>query len=215
MSNERWPARRAGMVRDQLERRGIRDQRVLAALQHVPRERFVPALGRAFACDDRPVSIGHGQTISQPFMVAAMTEALRVQPGQRVLEIGTGSGYQAAVLAELGADVYTVERVPQLAESARSVLDELGYSHVHVRVGDGSLGWPEHAPFDRILVTAGAPAVPPALLEQLDPDRGLLVAPVGPRLVQTLVAVERSGNEWVREELLVCRFVPLLGAEGW
>ena len=203
------------MVLEQLRRRGVSDERVLEALARVPRERFVPLRGRAEACADRALEIGHGQTISQPFMVAIMTQTLQVEPGHRVLEVGTGSGYQAAVLSELGADVYSIERVSELAELARARLDELGFGDVRVRVGDGSLGWPEQAPFDRVLVTAAAPAVPPPLLDQLDDDGGRLVAPIGPRDLQDLVAVERVGNEWVTEKVLECRFVPLLGSEGW
>ena len=203
------------MVFDQLRRRGIKDDRVLDALASVPRERFVPEGQREHSCTDRALAIGHGQTISQPFMVAIMTEALRVEAGHRALEIGTGSGYQAAVLSAVGAEVYTVERVPELVEKARARLDELGFGDVRIREGDGSLGWPEQAQFDRILVTAAAPAVPPPLLEQMDPHGGRLVAPVGPRDLQDLVVVERVGNDWVTEKVLECRFVLLLGIEGW
>ncbi len=210
-----WSERRTDMVVDQVRRRGIEDPRVLEALESVPRERFVPEPLRYRACSDHALSIGHGQTISQPYMVAAMTEALQVSPSHRVLEIGTGSGYQAAVLALLAAEVYTIEFVPELAESARARLDELRCGDVRVRLGDGSVGWPEKAPFERILVTAGAPAVPRALLEQLDPSGGRLVAPVGDRDLQELVVVERLGNEWATEKLMGCRFVPLLGEEGW
>lgn len=215
MTDENWPARRARMVREQLRKRRIEDENVLDALERVPRERFLPDPLLRHACEDRAVTIGHGQTISQPYMVAIMTELLQVRPGDRVLEIGTGSGYQAAVLSELGAEVYTVERVPELAETARQTLDELGFGDVRVREGDGSLGWQEEAPFDRILVTAGAPEVPPTLLEQLEPESGRLVAPVGPRDLQTLIVVERFGNEWTRDKVLECRFVPLVGSEGW
>jgi protein-L-isoaspartate(D-aspartate) O-methyltransferase len=215
MYQDKWSSRRTDMVLDQLRRRGIQDQRVLAALARVPRERFVPAVIRDQACADRALAIGHGQTISQPFMVGVMTEALKVEPGDRVLEIGTGSGYQAAVLATLGAEVYTVERVPELASTARARLDELGFGDVRVRVDDGSLGWPGQAPFERIVVTAAAPSVPAPLLEQLSPEGGRLVVPVGARDLQDLVVVERLGNERVTEKMLECRFVPLLGSEGW
>jgi protein-L-isoaspartate(D-aspartate) O-methyltransferase len=215
MYQDKWSSRRTDMVLDQLRRRGIQDQRVLAALARVPRERFVPAVIRDQACADRALAIGHGQTISQPFMVGVMTEALKVEPGDRVLEIGTGSGYQAAVLATLGAEVYTVERVPELASTARARLDELGFGDVRVRVDDGSLGWPGQAPFERIVVTAAAPSVPAPLLEQLSPEGGRLVVPVGARDLQDLVVVERFGNERVTEKMLECRFVPLLGSEGW
>ena len=215
MEDDKWSARRTDMVLDQLRRRGIKDGSVLDALATVPRERFVPEPRREHSCADRALAIGHGQTISQPFMVAIMTEALRVEPGHRVLEIGTGSGYQAAVLSAVGAEVYTVERVPELVEEARARLDELGFGDVRIREGDGSLGWPEQAQFDRILVTAAAPTVPPPLLEQMDRDGGRLVAPVGPRDLQDLVVVERFGNDWVTEKVIECRFVLLRGMEGW
>lgn len=215
MSEGIWSARRAGMVREQLRARGLRDERVLAALERVPRERFLPDPQRRYACHDRAVRIGHGQTMSQPYMVAVMTELMRVGPGRRVLEIGTGSGYQAAVLSALGADVHSIERVAALARGARATLDELGFGDVRVRHGDGSLGWPELAPYDAIVVTAAAPTVPRALREQLSPDLGRLVAPVGRRDLQDLIVVERSGNEWTTEKILECRFVPLLGMEGW
>jgi protein-L-isoaspartate(D-aspartate) O-methyltransferase len=203
------------MVLEQLRARGLADERVLGALADVPRERFVPARRRGEACADQAIEIGHGQTISQPFMVGMMSQLLRVEPGHRVLEVGTGSGYQAAVLSALGAEVWSVERVPELAAEARARLDELGFGDVRVRLRDGSLGWPDGAPFDRIVVTAAAPAVPQPLLEQLHPDGGRLVAPVGPRNLQDLVVVERTGNAWVTEKVLECRFVPLLGSEGW
>lgn len=203
------------MVREQIRARGIDDLRVLAAMQRVPRERFVPRELRAHAYTDGALSIGEGQTISQPYMVAAMTYALEVEPDHHVLEIGTGSGYQAAVLGELVAEVYTVERVPDLVRRASTVLSELGYTNVHVREGDGSTGWPEHAPFQRILVAAGAPRTPPALLTQLDADDGRLVAPVGARDLQELILVRRLGNTWTSDRLMDVRFVPLLGEEGW
>jgi len=203
------------MVREQIRARGIDDLRVLEAMQRVPRERFVPRELRAHAYKDGALSIGEGQTISQPYMVAAMTYALEVEPDHHVLEIGTGSGYQAAVLGELVAEVYTVERVPDLVRRASTVLSELGYTNVHVREGDGSTGWPEHAPFQRILVAAGAPRTPPALLTQLDADDGRLVAPVGARDLQELVLVRRLGNTWTSDRLMDVRFVPLLGEEGW
>jgi len=203
------------MVREQIRARGIDDLRVLEAMQRVPRERFVPRELRAHAYKDGALSIGEGQTISQPYMVAAMTYALEVEPDHHVLEIGTGSGYQAAVLGELVAEVYTVERVPDLVRRASTVLSELGYANVHVREGDGSTGWPEHAPFQRILVAAGAPRTPPALLTQLDADDGRLVAPVGARDLQELVLVRRLGNTWTSDRLMDVRFVPLLGEEGW
>jgi protein-L-isoaspartate(D-aspartate) O-methyltransferase len=203
------------MVRHQLEARGIRDRRVLQALRSVPRHEFVPESARSSAYDDAPLPIGHGQTISQPFMVALMTEALRLSGGERVLEVGTGSGYQAAILAEMGCEVYTMERDPELAEKARERLAGLGWAGVHVVVGDGSRGLAEKAPFRGIVVTAGSPGVPPALREQLDPKGGALVIPVGERSYQELLRVERWGSDFTEENLGGCTFVPLIGEEGW
>ena len=209
-------ALRERMVDQQIEKRGVRDAAVLGAMGKVPRERFVPESLAARAYDDRPLPIGEGQTISQPYIVAMMTEALRLRPEDRVLEIGTGAGYAAAVLAVIAADVYTIERLGGLAESARRRLAELGYANVHVRHGDGSLGWPEHAPYDAIVVAAGAPDVPTALLEQLAIG-GRLVMPVGRKLDgQRLVRIERTGaDRYEREFLEVVVFVPLIGAQGW
>lgn len=215
MKDPDWARLRTEMVQKQIRRRGVADARVLEALRQVPRERFVPPRVRGRAYTDHALPIGGGQTISQPFMVAVMTEALELGPTDRVLEIGTGSGYQAAVLAELAAEVYTIERIERLADEARSLLDALGYGDVRVRVGDGTAGWPEMAPFDAILVAAGAPAPPPALLDQLSPDGGRLVAPVGDRELQNLVVVERMGTEFTTKRLMACRFVPLVGEEGW
>ena len=203
------------MVEADLRRRGIRDPRVLEAMTAVPRHRFVPEQERPHAYEDRALPLEKGQTISQPYMVAFMTEALRVGPEHRVLEIGTGSGYQTAVLARLAREVFTVERLPELQADARALLEGLGLGNVRFRVGDGSLGWPEHAPYDRILVTAGAPAVPPALERQLAPDGGVLVIPVGDAEVQELVVLTRDGERWSSTPLLGCRFVPLVGDEGW
>ena len=215
MTREESETRRSRMVREQIRARGVTDPRVLDAVERVPRERFVPGEAQEESYRDSALGIGHGQTISQPYIVAAMTEALEVEPGHRVLDVGTGSGYQAAVLAEIGAEVFTIERVAQLAESARDLLKQLGYTAVHVRVGDGSLGWPEEAPFDRIIVGAGAPELPPALLDQLSPDGGRLIAPVGDRDLQQVKRVVRDGNEYQSDSLMGCRFVPLLGEEGW
>jgi len=215
MADERYEAQRARMVREQLERRGIREAAVLKAMGQVPRERFVPVGYRPQAYEDRALGIGQGQTISQPYMVAVMTEALKVPAGARVLEVGTGSGYQAAVLAALGAEVYTIERIPTLAAAARARLARLGLGGVSVRVGDGSSGWSEYAPYAGILVAAAAPAVADALLQQLDPDGGRLVVPIGDRELQDLVLVERSGAAFSYQTLLACRFVPLLGEKGW
>jgi len=207
---------RRRMVETQLARRGVRDPAVLAAMGMVPRETFVPAPLAADAYDDGPLPIGEGQTISQPYIVALMTEALRLASGDRVLEIGTGSGYAAAVLAEIAAEVYTIERLAPLAESARRRLAELGYATVHVRCGDGTLGWPEHAPYDAIVVTAGGPEVPKALLDQLAVG-GRLVMPVGgsPRAQHLVRVVRRATDDYGYEDLGDVAFVPLIGAEGW
>ena len=196
-----------------LARRGIRDTRVLAAMAAVPREEFVPEAQRRQAYADRALSIGHGQTISQPFMVASMLEPLGLDGG-RVLDVGTGSGYQAAVLSELADEVVTIERVPELAERARRTLERAGYANVDVRVGDGTLGVPERAPFDGIVVAAAAPAVPGALYDQLAPG-GRIVVPVGTRHEQWLEIVERSTAGPMRRRTVPCRFVPLLGSEGF
>jgi protein-L-isoaspartate(D-aspartate) O-methyltransferase len=206
---------RSRMVEDDLRRRGIRDPRVLDAMARVPRHRFVPERERRHAYEDRALPLELGQTISQPYMVAYMTEALRVRPTDRVLEIGTGSGYQTAVLARLAAEVFTIERIADLQGAAREVLEELGVRNVRYRVGDGTLGWPEHAPYDRIMVTAGAPAVPSALHQQLAEDGGVMVIPVGEHDLQELIAITRSGDDARAEPLLGCRFVPLVGDEGW
>lgn len=206
---------RQAMVERQLEPRGIRDPLVLEAMGAVPREVFLPPERRHLAYSDQAVPIGQGQTISQPYMVAAMTEALRPRPGDQVLEVGTGSGYQTAVLARIVAEVFTVERFEPLSEAARRTLDSLDVANVRYRVGDGSLGWPEEGPFDGILVTAGAPRVPDVLKEQLSDDGGRLVIPVGPRSTQELVRYVKEGTEIVAEHLMACRFVPLVGEEGW
>jgi protein-L-isoaspartate(D-aspartate) O-methyltransferase len=204
------------MVENQLERRGIADPLVLAAMGKVPREAFVPPELADEAYADGPLPIGEGQTISQPYIVALMTEALELRGGERVLEIGAGSGYAAAVLAEIAAELFTVERHARLAEEAAARLAGLGYDNVQVRVGDGSRGWPEHAPYEAIVVAAGAPEVPEALKEQLAVG-GRLVIPVGRgRTLQDLLRLRRlSETEYQREELGGVRFVPLVGEEGW
>lgn len=199
------------MVETQLVARGVRDPEVLRALRNVPRHRFVPRELESNAYADRPLSIGQGQTISQPYIVAFMTEQLKVRPEARVLEVGTGSGYQAAVLAELGARVYSVERDGRLAAQAARRLRALGYPSVRLRTGDGSLGWPEEAPFDRILVTAYAPEIPTGLLDQLS-ETGRMLLPLGEALSQTLTSVERPGGVLRAEPLCGCVFVPLVGA---
>ncbi len=206
---------RSLMVEEQLRGRGIRSEAVLEVMGSVPRERFLPPSQEHRAYHDQALPLSQGQTVSQPYMVAIMTEALRLRPSDRVLEIGTGSGYQTAVLSPLAAAVFSVERLPDLAREAEEVLADLGRQNVRVKVGDGTLGWPEEAPFDAILVTAGAPEVPEALRAQLSEDGGRLVIPVGDRMVQELVRVTRTGDECETEEILACRFVPLLGKEGW
>jgi protein-L-isoaspartate(D-aspartate) O-methyltransferase len=197
-----------------LRRRGISDARVLAAIDRVPRERFVPSELRARAYDDRALPIGHGQTISQPFMVAAICAALELYGDERVLDVGTGSGYQAAVLAELAAEVVTIERVPALAERAARSLAAAGYGGVEVRVGDGTLGVPERAPFDGIAVAAAAPSVPEALYGQLAPN-GRMVVPVGSRRDQQLEIVLRGPQGRQTRTSVPCRFVPLVGEAGF
>jgi protein-L-isoaspartate(D-aspartate) O-methyltransferase len=200
---------RLAMVHEQIERRGVADPRVLDAMRRVPRERFVPEAVRAQAYEDRPLLIGEGQTISQPYIVAFMTEAARVAPGDRVLEIGTGSGYQAAVLDEVGAEVYSIEILPDLAERARRALAETGHGDVRVKTGDGFKGWPEAAPFAVILVTAAPEEIPAPLLDQLGPG-GRLVIPIGSGN-QELVRVTRTEQGFRRESLLPVRFVPMTG----
>jgi protein-L-isoaspartate(D-aspartate) O-methyltransferase len=205
---------RSEMVERQLRRRGITDERVLGAMAKVPREAFVPERLREYAYDDGALPIGHGQTISQPFVVATICSLLALRGTERVLDVGTGSGYQAAVLAELAADVVTIERIPELAEEARGRFLEAGYPQVEARVGDGSLGVPDQAPFDAVAVAAAAPTVPPALYEQLADD-GRLVVPRGTRWGQELVLVVRGPDGPVERISIPVRFVPLLGDEGF
>jgi protein-L-isoaspartate(D-aspartate) O-methyltransferase len=202
------------MVAEQLEARGITDQRVLDAMRRVPREAFVDEDDRGRAYLDMPLRIGYGQTISQPYMVAIICQTADVHEGDRVLDIGTGSGYQAAVLAELGAEVHTIERIPELAGRARERLRAAGYDQVQVHVGDGSLGLPEHAPFDAIVVAAAAPDMPLSLYEQLVPG-GRLVVPVGGPEGQRLEVIVRSPEGPAITRSVPCRFVPLVGAEGF
>lgn len=206
--------RRRQMVELQMEARGISDPAVLAAMRQVPREEFVPQDVRAHAFDDSALPIGEGQTISQPYMVAYMTEQLRLTHDCRVLEVGTGSGYQCAVLAHLARRVFTIERIAGLQSAAMERLARLGSTNVEARAGDGSVGWPDEAPFDRIIVTAGAPHVPQPLIDQLV-DGGILIAPVGGMDEQRVVRVTRQGGSVSAIALLACRFVKLLGREGW
>lgn len=206
---------RERMVREQIEARGITSPAVLAAMAKAPRHLFVQEALHAQAYADNPVPIGHGQTISQPYIVALMSEMLEIAPGMRVLEIGTGSGYQAAVLAELGAEVYTVERIKELHLEARKRLTRMRYQNVRLKLDDGTLGWPELAPFDRIIVTAGGPYVPQPLLDQLG-DPGLLIMPVGrSRRDQDLVLMRRQGGATTEERRGGVIFVDLVGAHGW
>ena len=206
-----FAAAREAMVLDQIEARGVVDTAVLEAMRRVPRHEFVPDAWCAFAYADQPLPIGEDQTISQPYVVALMTELLHVKPGQRVLEIGTGSGYQAAVLAELGAEVYTIEIIGQLADRARATLDRLGYrKKIMVRTGDGYEGWPEAAPFDGIILTAAPPRVPQPLLDQLKPG-GRLVVPEGAGEQDLVVYVKSAEGRVQREVVLPVRFVPMTG----
>jgi len=199
---------RERMIDEQIRARDVRDARVLDALARVPRELFVPDASKPEAYADHPVPIGHGQTISQPYIVAYMTAALRLAPSHRVLEVGTGCGYQTAVLAELAREVFSVEVIPALAEDARARLDRIGYRNVHITVGDGHRGWSEHAPYDRVLVAAAAEAVPPALVEQLA-DTGILVIPVGVSN-QELRVLQKHGTRVDLLGTLPVRFVPLV-----
>jgi protein-L-isoaspartate(D-aspartate) O-methyltransferase len=204
------------MVTNQIAARGVRSAKVLDAMRKVPREQFLPEGLKEFAYEDSPLPIEAGQTISQPYIVAFMVEGLVLQGGEKVLEIGTGSGYAAAVLAEIAGEVYTIERIEELAKSATAALATAGYDNVHVLHADGTLGWPEHAPFDGIVVTAGGPEVPESLKQQLKTG-GRMVIPVGrDRAFQELQRVTRtSETEFETEYLAAVRFVPLVGAEGW
>lgn len=203
------------MVREQITARGVSSPAVLAAMRRVPRHLFVEQALKPQAYEDHPLPIGNGQTISQPYVVAWMTELLDVRPGMKVLEIGTGSGYQTAVLAEMGASVHSVERVPELHELARNRLSGMGYGNVYLKLDDGTLGWPEHAPFDRIIVTAGGPRVPEPFIEQLA-DPGLLVIPVGPeKRSQYLTVVRKMEGRVARKTLGQVMFVDLVGRHAW
>ncbi len=198
------------MVENQIRARGVSDTLVLKAMSRVPRHHFVPRTYRPLAYTDGPLPIGKGQTISQPYIVAFMTEALELSPEDRVLEVGTGSGYQAAVLGEIVREVYSIEIIPELGRSARELLEEMGYNNIRVRIGDGYLGWPEKAPFDAIIVTAAADKIPPPLIEQLK-DGGRLCIPVGGKNnVQSLMKITREGEKIRKETLLPVRFVPLV-----
>ena len=214
MKENHYQTFRLHMVEEQLERRGIVDPRVLHAMREVPRQLFVPEMSQMWAYEDHPLPIGHGQTISQPYIVALMLQALKLRGNEHVLEVGTGSGYQAALLGKLATHVCTVEVIPELAQSARAVLGYLGYDNVEVVAANGSIGWLPGAPYDAIVVAAAAPLVPPSLVEQLK-DGGRLVLPVGSRYEQKLLRVWKRGNTTETEDLGECAFVPLVGEEGW
>ena len=211
---EKLLAARNAMVETQLGRRDIRDERVLEAFMEVPRERFIPAHHVRDAYADHPIAIGHGQTISQPYVVALTLQELDVRPGHRVLDVGTGSGYQTALLAKLAEHVYAIERISALTEQATATLAELGIGNVTLRTGDGTLGWAENAPFDRIVCGAAAPNVPATWIEQLA-DGGKIVLPIGPRDSQILLVLEKDGDRIRRREICGVRFVPLIGRHGW
>jgi protein-L-isoaspartate(D-aspartate) O-methyltransferase len=203
------------MIRQQIIERGITNDRVIAAMRAVPRERFFQSESRDAAYADRAASIGHGQTISQPYMVALMTARLQVAAEHKVLEIGTGSGYQTAILCKLAREVYSIERVKPLLDEAFERLLSLEIRNVHFRFGDGTIGWPEAAPFDRILIAAGAPKIPEALLRSQLANGGIAVLPVGPADEQMLIEVLRAGDKLIRTDICACRFVKLIGTEGW
>ena len=202
------------MVESQIRVRGVGDERVLAALHKVPRHLFVPPELQRFAYGDEPLPIGEGQTISQPYIVAYMTAALDLKGSEKVLEVGTGSGYQLAILLEIAKEAYSIERIGSLAAKAEDTLRRLGYGNFKIKVGDGTLGWEEHSPYDAIIVTAGAPAVPTSLLRQLK-DGGRLIVPVGGAFGQTLMVLEKKGQRVEAQSVCGCVFVPLVGKEGW
>ncbi len=213
-TRDAYETSRARMVEEQLAHRGITDERVLAAMRRVPRHLFVEEPLRDRAHGDHPLPIGEEQTISQPYIVGLMTQLLELRGQEKILEVGTGSGYQTAVLAELARRVCSIERLPRLAERARSLLEQLGYDNVWVRVGSGTLGWPDEAPFDRILVTAGGPSVPPPLFQQLA-EGGRMVVPVGDVANQTLTVVEKIRGEMKTSPCGDCKFVKLVGKYAW
>ncbi len=205
---------RRRMVEEQIVSRGIADEQVIVAFRRVSRHEFVPPALVEYAYDDHPLSIGEGQTISQPYMVALMTACLQLKGAEKVLEIGTGSGYQLAILAEIVKEAYSVERIESLARRAEAVLQRLGYVNFKIKVGDGTLGWEEHSPYDCIIVTAASPQIPQSLVRQLK-DGGRLVIPVGGAFGQVLTVVARKGKDVSLEEVCGCVFVPLVGKEGW
>jgi len=212
--DDKYAPIRHKMVQRQIAGRGLNEPRLLAAFESVPRHLFVPEKVRHLAYADRPLPIGFGQTISQPYIVALMTDMLELRGDERVLDVGTGSGYQTAILAHMAGEVHTIEFVPELAAAAGRLFDELGLANVQCHVGDGSLGWPPAAPYEGIVVTAAAPSTPQPLLEQLT-QGGRLVLPVGERRVQALEIWERRGDDYVRKSVTTVAFVPLLGKHGW
>jgi protein-L-isoaspartate(D-aspartate) O-methyltransferase len=214
MAEYEYTQERHRMVIEQIARRGVKKSSILEVMKNVPRHLFIPVEEMGWAYADGPLPIGQGQTISQPYIVALMSELLGIEAQARVLEVGTGSGYQAAVLGELAAEVHTIELIPELARKAKEILTTLGYTDVHVHLGDGSMGWKEAAPYDGILVTAASPIIPPPLLEQLA-DGGRLVIPVGGHGIQVLEVVQRKGNMFVHEKNIAVAFVPLRGEYGW
>ena len=214
MTEEEYSQERKRMVVEQIASRGLRDPRLLAVMEAVPRHRFVPSDHLNWAYADGPLPIGFGQTISQPYIVAFMTDALHLTGSERVLEVGTGSGYQAAILGQLAAEVHTIEFIPELAAQAEKVLQELGFTNIHIHSGDGSLGWPEGSPYDSILVAAAAPRLPQPLMDQLA-EGGRIILPVGSRGFQQLEIWERRGKKFKHEASIPVAFVPLRGEHGW
>lgn len=214
MNQDRYSVERQSMVETQLRARGIKDERVLAAMARVPRHEFVAEPFRREAYEDHPLPIGENQTVSQPYIVAIMLQALELDGSERVLEIGTGSGYQTALLAELAREVFSVERYASLAMSAEEVIHRLNYMNVSIRIGDGTQGWPEKAPFDAITVTAAAPRVPAALFGQLR-EGGRMIVPVGPAYAQELMLIRKENDSPMITKMEGCRFVPLIGEHGY
>jgi protein-L-isoaspartate(D-aspartate) O-methyltransferase len=202
------------MVENQIIRRGIKDKKVIDAFLKVPRDEFVPENLKEYAYEDSPLPIGEGQTISQPYIVALMTESLKLNGKEKILEIGTGSGYQSAILAEIGCKVYSVERIEALARRAEEILTKLGYK-VNIKIGDGTLGWEEFSPYDRIIVTAASPEIPEPLIEQLSENEGRLIIPVGDRYIQDLILLIKTKDKIEKFNLGGCQFVPLIGKKGW
>jgi len=214
MAEQDYTIKRERMVAEQIARRGLREPRLLSAFEHVPRHLFVPEESRESAYDDGPLPIGFSQTISQPYIVALMTDMLCLTGVEKVLEVGTGSGYQAGILSLLAAEVHTIEFIPELAEQAERILKKNHFTNIHFHVGDGSLGWPDSAPYEGILVTAAAPSVPQTLLEQLS-NGGRLVLPVGSLGFQELELWQRKGNDFEQKVITTVAFVPLRGKHGW